>query len=129
MKIHQAFKGIHQRMQSRCFLVVFRCRIAGLHPADPTIPLHAQLQDQRNDDLLLLSVHFTFSISYVVLPFHCLCFPIFHLFLLLIFLKTIKHCRKAFVYIYTNSMYNISFRKLVNFCLTEKKYDILIPLV
>ena len=41
----------------------------------------------------------------------------------------IKHSTKAFVYIYINSMYNISFRKLVNFCLTKKKYDVLILLV
>ena len=65
-------------------------------------------------------VCFTFSISYSVLPFHLVCFPISpSLFCLMFSQAFIKHSRKAFVYIYVNSMYNIYFRKYMHFCLTK----------
>ena len=39
----------------------------------------------------------------------------------------IKYSRIAFLYIYINM--KIYFRKLMNFCLSKKDYDIFIPLV
>ena len=56
-------------------------------------------------------VCFTFSISYSVLPFSL--FSNFSITFLFDVLSQafIKHSRKAFVYIYVNSMYNIYFRK------------------
>ena len=57
---------------------------------------------------LLLSSSLTFSMSYSVLPFHLVCFPISpSLFFLMFTQAFIKCSRKAFVYIYINSMYNI----------------------
>ena len=68
-------------------------------------------------------VCFTFSISYSVLPFNLLVYV--SQFLHLSFFSDvlsqafIKHSRKAFVYIYINSMHNIYLRKFINFCLTK----------
>ena len=57
---------------------------------------------------------FTVSISYSVLPFHLLMFSSFAFFDALS-----KRSRKAFVYTYIKSLYNVYFRKLINFYLAK----------
>ena len=78
-------------------------------------------------------VCFTFSISYSVLPFHLVCFSFSPslLFFKVFFLKPSSSVveKLLYTYIYINNMYNIYIRKFMNFCLTKKIYDILIPLV
>jgi len=69
------------------------------------------------DDLLLYLGCFTFSISYSVLPFHLVyVFQFLHLLFCVLSQAFIKCSRKAFVYMYIDSMY-MYFRKLNNFCL------------
>ena len=68
------------------------------------------------DDLLLLSslFHFFYFIFSALISFSLFSnFSIFNVLSQVL----IKYNRKAFVYININNMYNIYFRKLVNFCL------------
>ena len=59
-------------------------------------------------------VYLTVSISYSVLPFHLLMFSSFA------FFDVLSKCsRKAFVYTYIKSTYNMHFRKLMNFYLAK----------
>ena len=66
-------------------------------------------------------VYFTFVILYSVLPFHLVyVLQFLHLFFFDVLSQAIIKCsKKAFVYIDIN-IYNIYFRKLMNFCLTKK---------
>ena len=72
------------------------------------------------EDFFLSSSLFHFF--YFVLPFHFLVYvsQFLHLFFFDVLSQAfIKHSRKAFVYIYVNSMHNIYLRKFINFCLTK----------
>ena len=73
-------------------------------------------------------VHFTFPVSYSVIPFHLVyVFQFLHLFFVGLSQEFIKWSRKAFIYIYI--MYNMYFREFINFCLAKKIFKILIPLI
>ena len=64
-------------------------------------------------------VCFIFSISYSVLLFHLVCFPIFLFFFNVLSQTFMKHIGKAFVYIYINSMYDIYSLENMNFYLAK----------
>ena len=73
-----------------------------------------------------------FSISYLMLPFNLfIVLQFLHFFFSFFYVLSqdfIKCIRKAFVCIYINMYNTATFRKIMNFCLTKKYHDILIPL-
>ena len=82
------------------------------------------------DDLLLLSSLFhIFYFIFSALTLFSLCFLISPFLLLLLFsLKPLSSVVEKLLYTYICSMYNIYFRKCMNFCPAKTIYDILMPL-
>ena len=74
----------------------------------------------------------TFAVSYSVLPFHLVCFPVFPSLLfcfLMFFLKPLSTSRKVCIHICKNNMYSIYISENLEFLPNYKFYDILILLV